>query len=285
MVNIAPTRRNQSVSCIPQQLLALQILCQLSNLRVQQTTYVIFVPNSSKQLSKMGLDVNATFGAFTWDSFGDDERIPDWPNREIDFEDGRWGNPADPTNSQTVVQPYYVSGNLQRLTLPDLSDDASLTRFFTWSPGRIEFYTLLGHHQPNSFPPEAIIDHSVYSENLAAGQIVPEPGRENFRFNLWLLDTSPNDNQPVEVVINDFQFFLHGDFDLDGKVDGNDFLKWQQGESPDPFSVSDLAAWEQNYGTVAPLSAGSAAVPEPATWIVLMVGMMAILFLRDLVVT
>ncbi len=139
------------------------------------------------------------------------------------------------------------------------------------------------HHKPNSFPPEAIIDHSVYTENLAAGQIVPEPGRENFRFNLWLLDTSPNDNQPVEVVINDFQFFLHGDFDLDGKVDGNDFLKWQQGESPDPFSESDLVAWEQNYGAAAPLIATSTAVPEPATWIVLLIGMMAVLFRRDVI--
>ena len=58
---------------------------------------------------------------------------------------------------------------------------------------------------------------------------------------------------------------VRGDFDEDGDVDGQDFLKWQRGESPHPFSASDLAEWETYYGTVAPLSATSAAVPEPST--------------------
>ncbi len=40
-----------------------------------------------------------------------------------------------------------------------------------------------------------------------------------------------------------------GDYDDDFDVDGLDFLKWQQGESPNPLSQSDLAAWEANYGT------------------------------------
>lgn len=102
----------------------------------------------------------------------------------------------------------------------------------------------------------------------------------------------------VEIV-------LPGDFDLDDDVDGADFLKWQRGESPEPLSQSDLgdweidygtvsiqqgdfngngvvnghdflkwqldpsvgslADWESNYGTLAALSAFSAAVPEPTT--------------------
>ena len=48
------------------------------------------------------LDTNAVFGAFTWDPFGGSP-IPGDPNREIDFEDSRFGNPLDPTNSQVVV--------------------------------------------------------------------------------------------------------------------------------------------------------------------------------------
>jgi len=40
-----------------------------------------------------------------------------------------------------------------------------------------------------------------------------------------------------------------GDFNKDGTVDGNDFLIWQQGGSPAPLSQSDLADWEDNYGT------------------------------------
>ncbi len=146
------------------------------------------------------LDANAVFGAFTWDPFGGGT-IPNNANREIDFEDSRWGNPADPTNSQAVVQPYFVPGNLDRITLPDLSQDAALTRFFTWSPGQVEFTTLRGHHTPDNFPPQDVIHQ--YTFNGA----VPVPGRETFRFNLWLFNsTAPAGNQPVEVLVNDFQF-------------------------------------------------------------------------------
>ena len=72
-----------------------------------------------------------------------------------------------------------------------------------------------------------------------------------------------------------------GDFDHNGVVDGVDYLKWQRGESPDPLSQSDLADWDANYGTVAPLAAASTAVPEPATCVVLLCGMMAMLFRRE----
>lgn len=76
--------------------------------------------------------------------------------------------------------------------------------------------------------------------------------------------------------------FLAGDFDND--VDGSDFLQWQLGESPSPFSASDLAAWEANYGTVAAISATTTAVPEPATAIMLLLGTATMLFRRDVVI-
>ncbi len=57
---------------------------------------------------------------------------------------------------------------------------------------------------------------------------------------------------------------LSGDFDSDGDVDGRDFLVWQRGNSPDPFSANDLADWQANYGTSA-LVANGTAVPEPST--------------------
>ena len=49
-----------------------------------------------------------------------------------------------------------------------------------------------------------------------------------------------------------------GDIDFNGEVNGFDFLLWQR----DP-SVGLLSDWEANYG--APLTAASAAVPEPTT--------------------
>jgi hypothetical protein len=53
-----------------------------------------------------------------------------------------------------------------------------------------------------------------------------------------------------------------GDFNLDGMVDGTDFLAWQRGESPVLQSSSDLEAWRAQYGLPA-TSAAAAAVPEP----------------------
>ncbi len=55
-----------------------------------------------------------------------------------------------------------------------------------------------------------------------------------------------------------------GDFDADGDVDGFDFLKWQRGESPNPLSQDDLAAWETNYDSNA-LQAAVSVVPEPGS--------------------
>ena len=51
-----------------------------------------------------------------------------------------------------------------------------------------------------------------------------------------------------------------GDFDGDNDVDGDDFLKWQR----DGLGPAALLDWENNYGTVLPLSA-STVVPEPTS--------------------
>ncbi len=163
------------------------------------------------------LDANATFGAFTWDPFGDDPRQPDFPNREIDFEDSRWGNPLRTTNSQFVVQPYNVLGNVQPFTLPDLSSDPRLTRILKWNQGRVEFIALRGHHPPTDYPAEAIIQRFVYLEDISQNRLVPTPGRENFRFNLWLNRDMPLGSEPIEVIINKFAYLPSGDFDGNGR--------------------------------------------------------------------
>ncbi len=51
-----------------------------------------------------------------------------------------------------------------------------------------------------------------------------------------------------------------GDFELDGDVDGNDFLLWQRGTR----NAADLLLWRQNYGTSAQQSLATAqSIPEP----------------------
>ncbi len=60
-----------------------------------------------------------------------------------------------------------------------------------------------------------------------------------------------------------------GDFDNDGAVDGRDFLKWQRGESTNPFSAGDLATWQAEYNGGS-LMATSTTVPEPGAWLLTM---------------
>lgn len=177
------------------------------------------------------LDPNVTFGAFTWDPYGDDVSGAD-PHREIDlFEDSRWGNASDPTNSQEVVQPFNVAGNLHRYTIPDLSSDPALTRFMKsrlggglrhrrivssdpaltrfmkWEQDRINFVALRGQQNTSQFPPESIIDQFSYLHNPSQGHYVPTAGRASFRFNLWLNGGgAPSNGQPVDVLITNFTF-------------------------------------------------------------------------------
>jgi len=152
------------------------------------------------------LDPNLTFGAFTWDSYCDDVTIPAWPNREIDFEDSRWGNPSDPMSSQVVVQPWTVPGNIVRYRTPPLGTPPTLSRFFTWTPSRIEFGAFSGTRAPCAAN-VGVIHKSTYLHNPGVGRRVPPAGREKFRFNLWINTAgAPRNGVPTEVIISDFRF-------------------------------------------------------------------------------
>jgi hypothetical protein len=75
--------------------------------------------------------------------------------------------------------------------------------------------------------------------------------------------------------------FESADFDGDDDVDGDDFLAWQRnsgtvggaaygpGDANGDGNVNglDLGIWETQYGTTPPLQAVTAAVPEPATFV------------------
>lgn len=66
------------------------------------------------------------------------------------------------------------------------------------------------------------------------------------------------------------------DFDGDGDIDGNDFLKWQRGESPNPFTSADLELWQEQYDTPPPFAA-VVAVPEPVSLMLLLSVLAAVL--------
>jgi hypothetical protein len=153
-------------------------------------------------------DVNATFAGFTWDPYGDDDAVPNWPNRELDIEDSRWGDPGDLDNAQFAVQPADLPHNVHRYPLPDLTGDPALTRFFTWQRCRVRFVALRGHHSPFDFPDGSLIDEWPYAQDPPRDYFVPTSGRAAFRFNLWVNDKGgqPAAGQPIEVIITDFGF-------------------------------------------------------------------------------
>jgi hypothetical protein len=60
------------------------------------------------------------------------------------------------------------------------------------------------------------------------------------------------------------------DFDHDGDVDGRDFLVWQRGGSPAPFSAGNLALWQEQYAAASELTA-AVQVPEPGACVLLVI--------------
>jgi|GEM_PF-5088069 len=113
--------------------------------------------------------------------------------------------------------------------------------------------------------------------------VVPPSGNLNVAvtgFGDDFYEGSHSETGSYELQLSVENAGLPGDFDSDGDVDGDDFLKWQRGESPIPLSQSDLNDWQTNYGTVVPPLATVAVVPEPGA--VLLLGMGAtILLLRQ----
>ncbi len=69
-----------------------------------------------------------------------------------------------------------------------------------------------------------------------------------------------------------------GDFDLDGDVDGRDFLVWQRGGSPNGTNSGDLALWQGQYGN-SPL-VGAIALPESLNWLLMSLAAMGNEFTR-----
>jgi autotransporter-associated beta strand protein len=156
------------------------------------------------------LDSNLVFGAFTWDAYGAPSLPDGRRNREVDFEDSRWGDPAKATNSQFVVQPAgpdESDPNKHPFALPDLAADARLTRVLLWEEGRLRYLLLDGHHGPDDWTEADVVEQWEYRHDPAHARYVPEPGEARWRFNLWLLDAGvPAGDGATEVVVDSFAF-------------------------------------------------------------------------------
>lgn len=96
-------------------------------------------------------------------------------------------------------------------------------------------------------------------------------GAQDLQFNFLMM--GQEEGTTGVVVYEPFAGTTSGDFDGDGDVDGADFLAWQRGESPNPLSAADLAAWQTNYGATASTVAVNA-VPEPQTMLLLVLSLL-----------
>jgi hypothetical protein len=126
------------------------------------------------------LDPNVTLGLFTW---SDD---PAYNHRELDVEFARWGNAADATNGQYVVQPYNATNHLRRIVQGTATPS---TVAFRWQPGSVGFTSS-----------DADLASWSYS-----GSDVPVPGDERTHLNLWLYrGAAPTNAREVEIVVRSF---------------------------------------------------------------------------------
>jgi hypothetical protein len=125
----------------------------------------------------------------------------------------------------------------------------------------------------NSRDPNATLG-APFAVSAGLNQFTPPVPQSGDDWILWVTDGT-NLNDPVIHPTGDAQLIQQivgwpGDFDIDGDGDGNDFLMWQRGESPNFGSPADLADWEGHFGTIWDASsAATGAVPEPSTAILL----------------
>lgn len=134
------------------------------------------------------LNENVVFGLFTWDNDACTEN-----HREIDIEFSRWGNRNDLLNAQYVVQPHDITGNLSRWMMPSTVDTS--THVFDWKGDKVAFTSMKGLQSTQPY-------HSVIYTWNYTGADIPNPGSENCRINLWLLNSRPpSDGQEVEVIL------------------------------------------------------------------------------------
>ncbi len=194
---------------------------------------------------------NPDFGSRIFDTDQNDAAIsdPEGRKRLLDINgDGLWtfGTTTEPVPSTTewqqIVHTYTVnslSEGWDILNTPEVEDVTFVEE--------IRGVMFLGDFDGGSLggPGNLLWDNALIEvfRNPAAEALV----------DVMVSNPSPLLDEGADV---------DGDFDGDGDADGRDFLLWQRGGSPDPFSPGDLAEWQSAYG--GPL-VGLNAVPEPTS--------------------
>ncbi len=135
---------------------------------------------------------------------------------------------------------------------------------------------------PNYTDPEAVGLAFDSSGNLFAAGLSGEISKITPDGTVSLFATATNEGLLYIAVTDDLGHPLalpsnsiFADYDVDGDVDGGDFLVWQRGGSTHGLVASDLDAWKSQFG--APAVAASLPVPEPAGLVIAMSAVVALI--------
>ena len=194
------------------------------------------------------------------------EGDPDAGKLQIELFDGA-GNLVDVTtdDAMSLNQWYYAAvvndGETLSLYL-DSNDGAGYQLEGSTAVDGALFQGL--NHDNADWNRNWTIGRAVYGDN--ADSTFNEFGAPADWFN-GLIDEVRLTNSALDP--SEFLFAqdaLAGDFDGDGRVDGDDFLVWQRGVGS-LYDNDDLNDWKANFGQSTVAAAG--AVPEPASWCLL----------------
>jgi len=138
------------------------------------------------------LGSNAVLGMFSWsyDSA--------YNYREIDIEQSRWEYGYGPYDVEDYAVSPYASGQVLNFALP--TSVTNSTHSFIWQSNTVAYQSLNGNF---AAPPAAT--NVLASWSCALG--IPPAGGEQVHINLWLDNGNPpTGNQPVEMVLSQFEF-------------------------------------------------------------------------------
>ncbi|QEG35935.1 beta strand repeat-containing protein [Bythopirellula goksoeyrii] len=153
---------------------------------------------------------------------------------------------GDLLNTATIAEPMTISlHTLDLLDAPGQASNFDNTQDYSWT-----IATVLG--SISGFSARTyVIEESAFLNDLGNGAFYLSLGDSGHALNVLF---SASGLPTIET----------GNFDLDGDVDGADFLIWQRNPA-----IGYLANWQANYGRSATQSAVSVAVPEPSSLLLL----------------
>ena len=113
---------------------------------------------------------------------------------EIDIEFSKWAEENAGENAQYVVQPWEITGNLYKFTIPPGLTES--THSINWNPSSIQFQSIQGLHQ-EAPPASTLLDEWEYSGN----DIPAEADCLRVHINLWQVGGSPPSDEQEAVMV------------------------------------------------------------------------------------